>query len=85
MSSVFDRRHFLPSDKALLNRFLELSGSTNSVVNDLPHVLLRVNTISLPGNIDTFILSTSADPSDTIQYTSVNDVVDLSIRDGGFF
>lgn len=85
MSSVFDRRHFLPEDKELLNRFLGLSGSVDYVVDNLPYALLRVNTISLSDNVDTFVLSTSAHPNDTIEYTAETDLVDLSIRDGGLF
>lgn len=85
MNSVFDRRHFLSGDKELLSRFQSLSGSVDYVVNNLPYVLVRVNTVSLPGNLDTFILSTSAHPNDTIEYTSIVDIVDLTIRDGGLF
>ena len=85
MDSIFNRRHFLKPDKELLTRFSSLSGSLTYVIDNLPYVLLRTNTISTSNNVDTFILSTSAHPNSTIEYTSETDLVDLSVRDGGTF
>lgn len=83
--SVFDRRHFLPPDQNLLNQFYQFSAQFEDVLKNLPYLLVRVNTISLSDNTDTFVFSTSAHPFDTVEYTSIVDIVDLTIRDGGLF
>ena len=83
--NVFDRIPFTKEDKQLIQQLYSLSGSSQFAKNNAPYILMRVNTISLSDNVDTFVLSTSAHPDDTIFYTSTIDVVDLSVRDGGFF
>jgi hypothetical protein len=63
-------------------------------LDNAPNILVRTNVSSEPGNVDTFVMSTSAKPEDQIVYKSNNDVVvinDLStivndpILDGGYF
>jgi hypothetical protein len=55
--------------------------------DNAPNILLRSNVSSLPGNVDTFVISTSGKPEDQIVYTSNEDVIDISpgILDGGRF
>ena len=60
-------------------------------VDNAPNILLRKNTSSLPGNIDTFVMTTSGKPEDQIVYTSNKDVITLdsnmfdNVVDGGYF
>lgn len=82
---LFNRTIFTQKDKDLLNLFYNLSVSSQFVAENAPYILMRVNTVSLSDNTDSFVLSTSAHPDDTITYTSTNDVVNLDIRDAGFF
>lgn len=82
---IFDRTIFTQKDKDLLNLFYSLSASSSFAKQNAPYILMRVNTVSLSDNTDSFVLSTSAHPDDTIVYTSTNDQVDLDTRDGGFF
>ena len=47
------------------------------LVNNAANILLRKPLSSEPGNIDTFVLTTSGKPEDVIIYQSNNDVVVL--------
>lgn len=82
---IFDRTIFTQKDKDLLNLFYNLSTSSQFVQDNAPYILMRVNTQSLPNNVDSFTISTSAHPDDTIMYTASADVVNLDTKDGGFF
>ena len=84
-TNVFDRTVFTKEDKEMLSNLVALSGSLNYIGNNTQHILIRTNTLSLPGNLDTFVINTSAHPEDEIYYTVSVDRVDLSVRDGGFF
>ena len=92
MSSVFNRRTFTKDHKKAIDMLYSLS----ALAANAPNIMIRANTASLsvdpsmPGSvhlddIDTFVITTSADPENTIIYTSGKDLVDLNVRDGGFF
>jgi hypothetical protein len=83
--NIFNRTTFTKEDKELLSQFQTLSGVSDFVANNAEYILIRKNTLSLPGNLDTFVIDTSAHPDDEIFYTVSVDAVDLSFRDGGFF
>lgn len=68
----------------------------SSVVQDIPYLMVRRNTSNvqvdhnLPqyanyDDIDTFVINASSEAENTIEYTSTADVVNLNVRDGGFF
>lgn len=82
---IFDRTIFTQKDRDLLNLFYSLSTASEYFNENAPYMLMRVNTISLSDNTDTFVVTTSAHSDDTIFYTSESDVIDLDVRDGGFF
>lgn len=68
---------------ALKNLEIALSG-TDLPPEDVPRMMSRLNTESLPGNIDTFIIFTSADPAEKLKYTATDDVVIMNDSiDGG--
>ena len=92
MSSVFNRRTFTAEHKKAITMLYSLS----TLAANAPNIMIRANTASLsvdpsmPGSvhlddIDTFVITTSADPENSIIYTSGKDFVDLNVRDGGFF
>ena len=85
---------FTAADRELLE---ELRAAADFVEENSKHILLRVKTDSQPGNVDTFVFTTSGS-DDTITYTSNEDKVVLddlagdgvtsnSVEsiDGGFF
>lgn len=90
---IFKRKNFTADDRKAITMLYSLS----TLAANAPNIMVRANTVSLsvdpniPGrehydnDIDTFVITTSADPENTIIYTSGKDLVDLSIRDGGFF
>ncbi len=92
-SSIFDRKTFTGKQKKALDLFLSLSG----VAIDDQNILMRKNTAheivdeSLPeyqgvnDDLDTFVVTTSADPENTISATSVKNTINLNVQDGGFF
>jgi hypothetical protein len=62
-----------------------LSG-TSLPLEDVPHVMVRINTESLAPNIDTFVITTSAHPNEIMKYTADTDTVTMNDEiDGGFF
>ena len=93
MSSVFNRRTFTAEHKKSIDMLYSLS----ALAANAPNSMVRANTASLsadpsmPGSvhldsdIDTFVITTSADPENAIIYTSGKDLVNLNVRDGGFF
>ena len=76
---------FTEADRELVQQLVD---QTKFYAENAPDILLRTLASRIPNsgdNIDTFVLSTSANPEDTIVYTSdVNDV-NLNRIDGGFF
>lgn len=90
-NSIFNRRTFAPSHKKALDLLRSLSG----VAVDDQNIMIRVNTSNLSADstnspvplddLDTFVVTTSADPENIITYESVLNVVDLNVRDGGYF
>lgn len=63
-------------------------------LDNAANILVRTNVSSLPGNVDTFVMSTSGKPEDQIRYTSDKDVVVINelstivndpVLDGGYF
>ncbi len=90
--SQFTQVPFTQEHKNALTAVRNLS----SVVPDIPFLMVRRNTSniqvdhSLPqyqnyDDIDTFVINASAEAENTIEYTSTADVVNLNVRDGGFF
>lgn len=67
------------------DKITQLINQTVFYAENAPNILLRKVISSLPGNIDSFVLSTSAKPEDVITYTSHTDEVDLNKVDGGYF
>lgn len=92
-TSVFDRRTFSEKHKKALDLFNSLSG----VAIDDQNIIMRRNVAheivdpTLPeyagevDDLDTFVMTTSADPDNTISSTSVKNVINLNVQDGGFF
>ena len=91
-NDVFKRKTFTAEHKKAITMLYSLS----TLAANAPNIMIRANTASLsvdpsmPGSvhlddIDTFVITTSADPENTIIYTSGKDLVDLNVRDGGFF
>ncbi len=92
MSNIFNRKSFTKKYRGALNGVYNLSAS----VEDAPNIMIRVNTAqlsatpNLPGfehydDIDTFVVTTSADPENTIIYTSGKNDVNWNVKDGGYF
>lgn len=90
--NVFNRRQYTQQHHEMLTTFRDLS----SLGVDTPHILIRVNTENVPedttlpeyykyDDTDTFVMITSAHPKDAMTYLSPQNVVDLNVRDGGFF
>ena len=76
---------FTEADRALVQQLVD---QTKFYAENAPDILLRTLTSSIPNNgdnIDTFVLSTSANPEDMIVYTSDINDVNLNRIDGGFF
>ena len=92
-TSGFDRRTFSEKHKKALDLFNSLSG----VAIDDQNIIMRRNVAheivdpTLPeyagevDDLDTFVMTTSADPDNTISSTSVKNVINLNVQDGGFF
>jgi hypothetical protein len=92
-TSVFNRRTFSEKHKKALDLFNSLSG----VAIDDQNIIMRRNVAheivdpTLPeysgevDDLDTFVMTTSADPENTISSTSVKNVINLNVQDGGFF
>lgn len=94
--SVFDRAFFDDSARSQLNQVFGLSSFVESLSYGSEFIALRIHVDSAEDsskasldstedNVDSFVISTSSNPTDQIIYVSPADVVDLSVRDGGFF
>lgn len=92
MSNIFDRRPFTKDHEKAISMLYSLS----TLAANAPNIMIRANTVNLSvdpsspesvhlDDVDTFVITTSADPENTIIYTSGKDLVDLNVRDGGFF
>jgi hypothetical protein len=76
-----------PLERQALRTLLD---NTDFILNNVQNILLRTNTERIidpnnPDNIDTFVMSTSANPEDVITYTSDTNTVSLNELDGGSF
>jgi hypothetical protein len=78
-----DRNENITFTSADKRRLEELLAAAQFVENNADNIMLRVNTNSQPGNIDTFVITTSGKPEDTIEYTSIKDRVVLDKLAGG--
>jgi hypothetical protein len=65
---------FTEEDRQLLQDVKEPAAYVNT---NAPNILLRKTLDSQPGNVDTFMLTTSGQPEDVIIYTSNKDTVVL--------
>jgi hypothetical protein len=90
--SQYNRLGFTKKYKEAFAAFYLLTSFSISAAN----IMYRTNTStlsvdhSLPGyttydDIDTFVITTSADPENTIVYTSETNLVNINVNDGGFF
>ena len=89
---IFKRRVY----SAKNHRGISILNSLTALNLDSSNILIRVNTLSLsadPNNpahynaddIDTFVFATSSNPQDYLQYTSPKNLLNLNVRDGGYF
>ena len=92
MDNIFKRKTFTATHKRALTALYSLS----TIAQNAPNVMFRFNTESLSADktiphqstfddIDTFVITTSANPENTIFYKSQTNPVNLNITDGGFF
>ena len=90
--NVFNRRQYTQKQHEALTTLQNLS----SLNINAPQILIRINTENAPKDLnepgyfqhddkDTFIMATSAQPNDTIGYLSQKNLVNLNVRDGGYF
>ena len=68
------RAFFTQKDRELLE---QVQAAAAFVEQNAPNILLRITTDSQPGNVDTFMITTSGRPEDVIIYTSNQDQVVL--------
>ena len=91
-NDIFSRRTFNAKHKEAFTTLYSMS----TIAENAPNIMVRLNTVSLSvdrgipeyahyDDIDTFVITTSADIGNTILYTSPTNIVDLSVRDGGRF
>lgn len=64
---------------------LQIAEQTKFYAEKAKDILVRTTVSSLPGNVDSFVISTSGKPEDILIYTSTIDQVDLNVADGGYF
>ena len=81
-ASVSTPTTFTAEDRVRLQQLVEQTNFFNEHSGD---ILLRTQVISTSGNVDTFVLTTSAHPEDVIVYTSENDEFNANIVNGGEF
>lgn len=95
MKPIFDRTFYTEKIKA---QYSALSAATLAVEESSSNVLLRKNTQTvssenyMPGaptgsfdDVDTFVISAAEEQENIIEYTSPVNIVDLNVRDGGYF
>lgn len=89
---VFSRRQYTKARHEAITNLVSLS----ALNADAPNILMRINTQNVPedpmipaywqyDDTDTFVMATSSSPKDLISYLSPQNVVDLNVRDGGYF
>lgn len=75
---VSNANHYVPGNPLPPTNQWTLSQELkNFIVQNASNIVLRQNVSSEPGNLDTFVLTTSANPQDVIVYQSNNDTVVL--------
>lgn len=75
---VTKENHYVPLSSTRIDTPWTLTPELrNFIIQNAANIVLRKNTDSQPGNVDTFVLSTSGKPEDVIVYTSNVDVVTL--------
>lgn len=74
---VSDENHYIPGETPTTNQWELTQELRTFLIENAKNIVLRKNTSSEPGNIDTFVLSTSGKPEDIIVYQSNADVVVL--------
>jgi hypothetical protein len=75
---VSNANHYVPGSPLPPNNQWSLSQELkNFVVQNAANIVLRQTVSSEPGNVDTFVLSTSGKPEDIIVYQSNQDTVVL--------
>ena len=90
--NVFNRKQYTKANHQAITNLFALS----SLNADAPNILLRINTQNVPedpntpeyfnyDDTDTFVMATSSNPKDHIAYLSPQNLVDLNVRDGGYF
>ena len=89
--SIFDRKPYT----AVHKRAFDLIRSLSAVANDSEHIMIRKNIkhenveaspiYPNPDDLDTFVITTSADSENMISLESIKNTVNLNVRDGGFF
>ena len=90
--NIFNRKQYTKVRHQAITNLFALS--TLNV--DAPNILVRINTHNLSADpstpeyfnyddTDTFVLATSSYPKDHISYLSPQNLVDLNVRDGGYF
>jgi hypothetical protein len=95
MSSDLFNRTFYSS--TLKRELTSLQQFLSSVQMDMADILYRTNTVHLPSSdmpiptgivlddVDTFVITASSQEENIITYTSPVNIVDLNVRDGGYF
>lgn len=88
MHSIFYRTAFTKQDREAFNQLTTLSAIYELQLSDPGHIMRRINTASIPtssGDIDTFVIYTSADP-EKMQYTASDNIIRMADSiDGGEF
>lgn len=90
--NVFNRRQYTQQRHEALTTLQNLSALNANA----PQILIRLNTDNAPKDLndpeyfkhddkDTFVMATSAQPTDVIGYLSPKNLVNLNVRDGGYF
>ncbi len=82
---IFNRISLNSNDLKMLASMQDFIRKIEAFKESVPNVVFRTNTLSSVDNVDSFVITTSANPQDTIIYTSDKDFVDLRIKDGGIF
>lgn len=95
MNTIFDRTIYTEKVKS---QYSMLSSITNELDEKFSNVLIRKNTQTvssenyMPGapdglfdDVDTFVITAVTEEENIIEYTSPVNIVDLNVKDGGYF
>lgn len=92
---LFNRIPFTKEIKTLINGVSSIStltkienvlSATDFPLEEMPYIMMRDNTLSLPNNVDSFVIYTSANPYEKMKYTATDDTVRMNDQiDGGRF